>query len=157
MIVELTEAERVLVQTRYSVGEATTLAWRAFGKAIGVQVDDPMMVIDGDGSQVEPVTRRRFYLEEAEGSRFLSLGHVGCWDGGAMRSLSPHCTYVSFNVASDWSFVAFYGWHRPKGASRIISKAPDGRSPYLTLDQLSSMGILIGVMKRRIASASAVS
>jgi hypothetical protein len=153
VIVDLTEAERLVVDTRYSMGKSLTLAWRAFGKIIGVPVDDPIMVIDGDGSQYEPITGRYFDFEEAEGDRYLSLGYCGCWDGGAMRSLSPDCTYISYSVAPDGSFVDFHGWHKPKGESRIISPAPNGRAPFLTKDGLSSMTVLIGVMKRLIVQA----
>lgn len=107
MIVELTEADRFIDPTSdYSrLHWRKTLAWRAFGKAIGVQVDDPRMVMDSDGSEFEPVTKRYFYFEEAEGDHFLSLGQFGCWDGGAMRSLSSKCTYISYGVDSDKCFV----------------------------------------------------
>lgn len=153
MIVDLTEAERLVVDTRYSMGKSLTLAWRAFGKIIGVPVDDPIMVIDGGSSQCEPITGRHFDFEEAEGDRYLSLGYCGCWDGGAMRSLSPEITYVSYSVAPDGSFVDFHGWYRPKGESRIIVPKPAGNGPYLTQDELSSMTVLIGIMKRLIVTA----
>lgn len=154
MIVELTEAERVVVRTRYSVGEAETLAWRAFGKAIGVQVQDPMMVMDGDGSIFEPITRRDFYLEEAEGNRYLSLGQFGCWDGGAMRSLYPGTIYISYNAHPDWSSVTFHGYFRPKEASRIIPRDPGSPVPFMTKDGLSSMTVLICIMKKIITHRS---
>lgn len=153
MRVELTEAERVIVETEYSMGKSLTLAWRAFGKIIGISVNDPMMVIDGGSSQFEPITGRYFDFEEAEGDRYLSLGYVGCWDGGAMWSLSPSITYISFTVAPDGSFVDFHGWHRPREEARIIVPKPMGGGPYLTKDGLSSMTILIGIMKRLIAHA----
>ena len=153
MIVDLTEAERVVAETPYGVGKSETLAWRAFGKVLGIPVRDPMMVMDGDGSIFEPITRRRFYLEEAEGDRFLSLGQFGCWDEGGMRSLSPSITYVSFGVAPDRSHVTFHGWHRPREASRIVPRDPGSPVPFMGKDGLSSIGILIGVMKRRIARA----
>lgn len=156
MRVELTKAERFVVDDRYSMGESMTLAWRAFGKAIGTRLDDPIMVIDGDGSQFEPITRRYFYLEEARGDRFLSLGHYGAWDRGAIRSLSPSITYISYSVAPDWSSVDFHGWHRPREASRIIPRAPDGNTPFMGKDGLSSMAILIGVMRRRIAAVGGI-
>jgi hypothetical protein len=151
MIVELTEQERVVAEAPYGLGK--TLAWRAFGKILGIPVHDPKMVMDGDGSEYEPITGRSFYLEEAEGDRFLSLAYYGCWDEGAMRSLSPEITYVSYSVAPDGSFVDFHGWHRPKGESRIIVPKPAGDGPYMTQDGLSSMTVLIGIMKRLIAAA----
>lgn len=153
MIVELPQAERAVTETRYGVGKSTTLAWRAFGKVLGIPVQDPRMVMDGDGSQYEPITKRLIYMEEARDGRFLSLGHYGCWDGGAMRSLSPCVTYVSYNVASDGSFVNFHGWYRPRKESQIIVPKPPGDGPYLTQDGLFSITVLIGVMRRLIARA----
>lgn len=152
MIVDLTEQERIVAKAPYGLGK--TLAWRAFGKVLGIPVHDPMMVMDGDGSQYEPITRRRFYLEEAEGDRFLSLGHYGCWDMGAMRSLSPHCTYISYNVAPDQSSVEFHGWYIPEEPSRIIITKPAGDGPFLTKDQLFSVDSLIATMKLQIAQAA---
>lgn len=151
MRIRLSDAERNLDQVNWYLKEYT-FAWRAFWKAIGAEVRDPLMIMDGDGSQFEPVSRRYFKLQEARNGQFLQLGEFGCWDGGAMRSLSPHCTYVSYSVADDGSFVDFHGWHRPREASRIIPSAPDSSTPFLTKDQLSSMGILVGIMKRLIAS-----
>lgn len=151
MIVELTEAERC---TDDPFGpDGYTLAWRAFGKVIGIQVDDPVFPIDGGSSQLEPITGRWFDFKKAEGDRFLPLGYYGCWDHGAMRSLSPEITYVSYSVASDGSFVDLHGWYRPKGESRIIVPKPAGDGPYLTQDELSSMTVLIGIMKRLIVAA----
>lgn len=152
MRIELNDWERTVSSQRDHL-TGLTLAWRAFGKAIGVQVHDPMVAMDGDGDQRELITGRWFHFEEPEGDRYLSLGHYGCWDGGAMRSLSPSCAYISYSVAPDGSFVDFHGWHRPRGEARIISKAPDGRAPFLTKDGLSSMGILIGVMRQMVAYA----
>lgn len=154
MRVELTEAERVIgPDPHQQLLWAKTLAWRAFGKAIGVHVHDPMMVIDGDGSIFEPITRRDFYMEESEGDRFLSLGHYGAWDGGAMRSLFPDTTYISCSVAPDGSFVDFHGWYQPKEKSRIIPTAPDGSSPYMAKAGLSPMHRLVRIMKALIAQA----
>lgn len=156
MRVELTEAERVIGETEYGMGKSLTLAWRAFGKALGIQVRDPMLVMDGDASQREPVTGRYFYFEKAEGDRYLSLAYQGCWDEGAMRSLSPSITYVSYSVATDGSFVDFHGWHRPREESRIIVPQPTGDGPYLTRGGLAPIGILVGVMRRLIAHAEQV-
>lgn len=153
MRIELSEAEQA-VSSKESYLTGLTLAWRAFGKAIGVQVHDPVMTMDGDGSQREPITRRYFHFEEANGDRYLSLGHFGCWDEGAMRSLSPSITYISHSVAPDRSHVIFHGWHRPREASQIIPREPGSPVPFIGKDGLSSMGILIGVMKRRIAVAA---
>lgn len=151
MIVELTEAER---STDDPFGpDGYTLAWRAFGKLIGVQVHDPIFPIDGGSSQLEPITGRWFDFEKAEGDRYLSLAYQGCWDGGAFRSLSPEITYVSYSVASDNSFVDFHGWYRPREESRIIVPKPTEGGPYLTQDGLSSMTVLIGIMKRLIVAA----
>lgn len=152
MIVELTEQERFIAETPYGLGKAKTLAWRAFGKVLGIPVHDPMMVMDGDGSIFEPITRRDFYLEEAEGNRYLSLGHFGCWDEGAMRSLSPSITYISYNAHPAWPCVEFHGWYIPKEASCIIPK-PVGDGPFLTKSQLFSMDSLIATMKLQIAQA----
>ena len=152
MRIELSEAERA-VSSKESYLTGLTLAWRAFGKAIGVQVHDPMVAMDGDGSQRELITGRYFYFEEPEVDRYLSLGHYGCWDGGAMRSLSPRCTYISYSLASDGSFVDFHGWYIPKEPSRIITQKPVGNGPFLTKDQLFSMDSLIATMKLQIAQA----
>lgn len=153
MIVELAAAERVIENDDPWFDWGRVLAWRAFGKAIGVQVHDPIVAMDGDGSQREPITGRYFQFEEAEGDRFLSLGEFGCWDGGAMRSLSPSITYISHSVAPDRSHVIFHGWHHPKEASRIIPRDRGDPIPFLTKDGLSPMNRLIGNLKRKIAGA----
>jgi hypothetical protein len=155
MIIELTESERFIERTKdnYWMDQGHTLAWRAFGKAIGVPVHDPMMVMDGDGSQVELITRRWFYLDEAKGNRYLSLGHFGCWDEGAMRSLSPSITYISYNAHPDWPCVEFHGWYIPKEPSCIIIPKPVGDGPFLMKDQLFSMDSLIATMRLQIAQA----
>lgn len=155
MRIGLTYQERFIEPTDIHLRmlRSLTLAWRAFGKAIGIEVQDPMMGMDGDGSQFEPTTRRYFQFEEAKGDRFLSLGHYGAWDGGAMRSLSPSCIYVSYSADPDGRFVDFHGWHRPKGESRIIAPEPGGLSPFLTKDGLSSMAVLISSMQALIEHA----
>ena len=153
MQIELTGKERSNLDHVEWYRKESTLAWRAFWKAIGAEIRDPMMVIDGDGSQFEPITRRYFYLEEAKDDRFLSLGHFGCWDGGAMRSLDPDITYVSYSVPPDGAFVDFHGWYRPRQESRIIPRGPDDPIPFLTKDGLAPMGLLVGIMRRLIARA----
>lgn len=152
MRIELTEPERA-ISPKESYLTGLTLAWRAFGKAIGVQVHDAMVPMDGDSSQCEPITRRHFDFEEARKNRYLSLAYQGCWDGGAWRSLSPQCTYISYSVAANGSFVDFYGWYIPKEPSRIITPKPIGEGPFLTKDQLFSMDSLIATMKLQIAQA----
>lgn len=153
MIVDLTEAERLVMDSRYSMGKSLTLAWRAFGKTIGISVDDPLVAIDGDGSQREPITRRYFDFEEANEDRYLSLAYHGCWDGGAMRSLSPNCTYISYSVCPDRCFVNFHGWYIPKEHSRILGPKPVENDLFLTKDQLFSMDSLIATMKLQIMQA----
>lgn len=151
MIVELTETERFIENNDPWFNWERVLAWRAFGKALGVHVDDPIMIIDGDGSQFEPITKRYFHLKKAEDKRFLSLGEFGCWDYGAMRSLSPRCTYVSYNMKPDRSCAIFHGWYRPKERSRIILRDPDSPIPFLEKDGLLPMDRLIDRLKQKIS------
>lgn len=132
MIVELNEAESSTCNSRWSMREKI-LAWRAFGKVIGMPVNDPMMVMDGDGIEREPITKRYFYLEQvyperAEKNKYLSLGYAGCWGGGAITSLWSRCTYISYTTHSDQPVVEFHGWHRPQMKSRLIAPTYEDRA-----------------------------
>lgn len=149
MRIGLTDAEQT-VSSEWSYAIGLTLAWRAFSKAIGIELDDPLIGMDGDGIQREPVTGRYFHFELANGDRYLSLGHYGCWDNGALRSLSPRCTYVSYSIAPDGSYVDFHGWHQPKRPARIITPTKDGLAPSMNRHQLTSMATLIDVMRRSV-------
>lgn len=155
MRIELTEAEQAddRGDRDWWLHRDNTLAWRAFGKALDVQVDDPMPVIDA-GTWYPQIAERSFSLDEAdvEAGHYLSLGRWNCWTPD-IWSLDPDCTYISFSVTLDGSFVDLHGWYRPRGASRIIPRDPDDPIPYLTKDGLAPMGLLVGIMRRLIARA----